>query len=89
MLTGLAMSSLHQQSFIFAERCAKMTAINLTPRDLSGTIYCGNSLTGEMYARWDIRDGWISREGKPTPIQPIPAKSESADGDDLRQLALL
>lgn len=66
------------------ERCAKMCALNIALRELSGTVYCGNTLSGEMYTRWDISNGWISREDKPERVD-LPKKAD----DETKQLTLL
>ena len=52
------------------ERCAKMCALNLILRELSGRVYCGNTLTGEMYTAWDVTNGWVTRDDKPEPMTP-------------------
>ena len=46
-------------------RCAKICAINLMLRNLSGDVYCGNSLTAEMTTLWMVRNGFIEEEEKP------------------------
>jgi hypothetical protein len=68
------------------ERCAKMCVLNLALRELSGTVYCGNGLTGEMYTRWDIRHGWLSRDDKPAPMN---MRGEGPQSDKRGQLMLL
>ena len=67
------------------ERCAKMTSINLILRELSGTTYCDNSLTGEMYTRWVINHGWITGDDEPAAINSISAP----DKDSGEKLSLL
>lgn len=51
-------------------RCAKMCALNLIIRELTGSIWCGNGLTGEMYTRWNISRGWARRDDHPAPTVP-------------------
>lgn len=68
------------------ERCAKMCALNLISRELSGTVYCGNSLSGEMYTQWNIKDGWVWRIDKP---ERLDLKLETPKTDNRGQLTLL
>jgi type I restriction-modification system DNA methylase subunit len=49
------------------ERCAKMCAINLLLRGLSGGVQWGNALTYETYKQWNISDGWITEVDDPAP----------------------
>lgn len=46
-------------------RCAKICAINLMLRNLSGDVYWGNSLTAEMETVWMVRGGFIEEKAKP------------------------
>ena len=51
------------------ERCAKMAALNLALRELSGGIYCETDLL-------DIRDAWMRRDDKPEPFFPHKVNDE-------------
>lgn len=68
------------------ERCAKMAALNMLFRGLTSHIYCGNSLTGQMYTAWHtgvmIGLPYIEREEKPPGMIPRTKPQE------VRQLTL-
>ena len=46
-------------------RCAKMCALNLILREMSGDVYCGNTLTQQMETVYLIRNGWVEEQEKP------------------------
>lgn len=61
-------------------RCAKMCALNFLFRGIKGDVYCGNTITNEMYTLWRVRGTWITEHDMPpAPKQP----------DEPEQLALL
>jgi hypothetical protein len=62
---GPAWPNRFSQRIDLDERCAKMCALSLIFRAMSGDVYCGDSLRAEMRTVWLARGGWFQ-------VQDIP-----------------
>ena len=47
-----------------------MAALNLSLRGLTGSVYLGDGLTGEMHTRWNFRGGYLWRDDNPEDVAP-------------------
>jgi len=63
------------------QRCAKMFALNLIFRGLSGDAYHGDSLAAKMHTVWIVRGGWVQVQDVPEAPERIKEYAKENQGN--------